>query len=341
MTVSASNCRRTTSIARGSSIGIGDGRGAGPAARGCRRRARPDRGVPADAAPRSARIVRGSGDDAAVVRARCVRGDLGRRDGRRRALPPRPPGAAAADAGHRALAAALSDLAAMGADPGEAYVASACPTPRRRGGTRLRACGWRSSRSAGATTIAGGDLVRAPVLTLAVTATGWADTREELVGSRRRAARRRRRRDRRARRRGRRAWRCSTAARDGGAGLSCAPTCGPSHGWPKAARWGAPGRHRDDRPLRRPGHRRAPPRRSAAAWRSTIDLDALPLAPGVADVAAQLGVDAVGAGGDRRRGLRAVRVPGRRARPGTDARGRGRRGRAGGRASARAARRAT
>ena len=32
-----------------------------------------------------------------------------------------------ADAGHRALAAALSDLAAMGADPGEAYVALGLP----------------------------------------------------------------------------------------------------------------------------------------------------------------------------------------------------------------------
>ena len=36
--------------------------------------------------------------------------------------------ATAADAGHRALAAALSDIAAMGADPGEAYVALGLPT---------------------------------------------------------------------------------------------------------------------------------------------------------------------------------------------------------------------
>ena len=42
--------------------------------------------------------------------------------------------ASAADAGHRALAAALSDLAAMGAAPGEAYLGvvaarRASPTP--------------------------------------------------------------------------------------------------------------------------------------------------------------------------------------------------------------------
>ncbi|HWC28091.1 MAG TPA: AIR synthase related protein, partial [Solirubrobacteraceae bacterium] len=35
--------------------------------------------------------------------------------------------ASAADAGHRALAGALSDLAAMGADAGEAYVALGLP----------------------------------------------------------------------------------------------------------------------------------------------------------------------------------------------------------------------
>jgi thiamine-monophosphate kinase len=35
--------------------------------------------------------------------------------------------ATAGDVGHRALAAALSDLAAMGADPGEAYLVLGLP----------------------------------------------------------------------------------------------------------------------------------------------------------------------------------------------------------------------
>ena len=83
--------------------------------------------------PRSDRIVRWVGDDAAVVRARpfavtsvdaMIEGVHLRLD---------PPRATAADAGHRALAAALSDLAAMGAEPGEAYVALGVPAARGRG----------------------------------------------------------------------------------------------------------------------------------------------------------------------------------------------------------------
>ena len=75
--------------------------------------------------PPGERVVRGSGDDAAVVRARpfavtsvdaMVEGVHFRLDW-----------ASPADVGHRALAAALSDLAAMGADPGEAYVALVLP----------------------------------------------------------------------------------------------------------------------------------------------------------------------------------------------------------------------
>ena len=67
------------------------------------------------------RVIVGSGDDAAVVRARAfsVTSTDAMVDGVHFRLGTT---ASAADAGHRALAAALSDLAAMGADPGEAYV---------------------------------------------------------------------------------------------------------------------------------------------------------------------------------------------------------------------------
>ena len=67
------------------------------------------------------RVVRWIGDDCAVVRAdayAAVSTDV-MVDGTHFRLGA---GATAEDAGWRALAAALSDLAAMGAEPGEAYL---------------------------------------------------------------------------------------------------------------------------------------------------------------------------------------------------------------------------
>ena len=81
---------------------------------------------------RSDRVLRGSGDDAAVVRARplSVTSVDAMVDGVHFRLGAT---ASAEDVGHRALAAALSDLAAMGADPGEAYVVLGLPADARRG----------------------------------------------------------------------------------------------------------------------------------------------------------------------------------------------------------------
>jgi thiamine-monophosphate kinase len=87
-----------------------------------------------------------------------------------------------AEVGRRALAGALSDLAAMGAEPGEAYLALGLPAGfgERRALELVR--GAQAVAAETATTIAGGDVVSAPTLTVCFTVVGWADTAGELVG---------------------------------------------------------------------------------------------------------------------------------------------------------------
>jgi thiamine-monophosphate kinase len=90
--------------------------------------------------------------------------------------------ASAAEVGHRALAGALSDLAAMGAEAGEAYLALGLPAgfSEERALELVRGAG--DLAVATGTTIAGGDVVAAPVLLVSVTAVGWAEREELLVG---------------------------------------------------------------------------------------------------------------------------------------------------------------
>jgi len=117
------------------------------------------------------RVVLGSGDDAAVVRARpyavtsvdtMVEGVHFRLGGR----------TTPEDVGHRALAAALSDLAAMGAQPGEAYVALVLPPAFADADAVALARGAGALAARTGTSLVGGDVVSGPALVVSITVTG-------------------------------------------------------------------------------------------------------------------------------------------------------------------------
>jgi thiamine-monophosphate kinase len=86
-----------------------------------------------------------------------------------------------AQIGRKALATALSDLAAMGAEPGEAYVVLGVPADLDEDGCLELLDGLAELAAATGTSLAGGDLTRAPALTLTTTAVGHAPNPEHLV----------------------------------------------------------------------------------------------------------------------------------------------------------------
>jgi len=135
--------------------------------------------IAAAGAPEGDHVIVGSGDDAAVVEPRgaSVTSVDALVEGvhfKRSTFPP--------DAiGHKALTVALSDLAAMGAQPGEAYVqlgVSDDVTEDELGGI---ADGLGSAAYEYAVSVAGGDVVGSPVLFLAVTVVGHLDQETAYV----------------------------------------------------------------------------------------------------------------------------------------------------------------
>ncbi len=126
------------------------------------------------------RVVRWIGDDAAVVRARgyAVTSVDTMVDGVHFRVGELSP----AEIGHRALAGALSDLAAMGAAPGEAYLALGLPAGSVLAESDELLGAAQALAASQGVTIAGGDVTRAPALIVSFTVVGWAADPGELVG---------------------------------------------------------------------------------------------------------------------------------------------------------------
>jgi thiamine-monophosphate kinase len=129
--------------------------------------------------PLPPRVLTGPGDDAAVVRADAVAVTSIDTvvEGVHFELATHSP----ADVGHKALATALSDIAAMGAGPGEAYVSLALPEGFGQDAALELVEAMRLLAERQGVAIAGGDVVSAPVLAVTVSVTGWSGAADRLV----------------------------------------------------------------------------------------------------------------------------------------------------------------
>ena len=135
--------------------------------------------VAGERSPLAGSIEVASGDDAAVTvppGATVTSVDLAIEDVhfRRSTFPP-------PTIGHKALAAALSDLAAMGATPGEAYVQLGIPDDVADEEILALVDGMGEVAGRHSVEVLGGDLSRADALTLAVTVVGHSESAGKLV----------------------------------------------------------------------------------------------------------------------------------------------------------------
>ena len=126
-----------------------------------------------------ARIVVASGDDAAVTvpkgaTATSVDSLVEGIHFRRQTAP-------LGSVGRKALASALSDLAAMGAAPGEAYVQLGVPDDLGEADCLELGRGLAQEAAEHDVAVLGGDVTRAPTLWIAITVVGHADSAGELV----------------------------------------------------------------------------------------------------------------------------------------------------------------
>jgi len=128
---------------------------------------------------RGDRVLTGSGDDAAVVR--CDGLTVTSVDAFVESVHFRLATTSMRDLGHRCLAAAVSDLAAMGAEPGEAYFAVGLPPQFGEREVLEMTDGAEALAEELGMTICGGDLTACPELFIVVTAVGHAEDEDELV----------------------------------------------------------------------------------------------------------------------------------------------------------------
>ena len=130
--------------------------------------------------PGGRRVLRGPGDDASVVQARgfAVSSIDTVTEGTHFTLDTHSP----ADVGHKALATALSDLAAMGAEPGEAHVALTLPQGFDADAARALVGGMAELAQRLGVSIVGGDVVTGTCLTVTVSVTGWVDDAGLVIG---------------------------------------------------------------------------------------------------------------------------------------------------------------
>src|SRR5213594_1914229 len=131
-------------------------------------------------ARRGDRVLRASGDDAALVRVEGISATSV--DAFVEGVHFRLATTSLGDLGHKCLAASLSDLAAMGAIAGEAYLALGLPPNVGEREALELAAGAEELAAEVGVTICGGDLSVSRELFVAVTVVGHAESEQDLVG---------------------------------------------------------------------------------------------------------------------------------------------------------------